>query len=118
MTAPEGYTRPQIALHWIAALLMLQQCMFNDAISITWSAVTNGMDSAFNPLVLADVAGGALVLVLALWRLPIKAGHGAPEMMGDSALHRAPVALHVVGVLYHHLVLRDGLFSRMRRAEG
>ena len=28
------------------------------------------------------------------------------------------VALHVVGALYHHFVLKDGLINRMRRAEG
>lgn len=89
MTAPKGYTRLQIALHWIAALLILQQYLFKDAISTAWDAVTKGMESAFNPLVLAHVAGGALVLVFALWRLSIKAGRGTPEMVGDSPLQRA-----------------------------
>ena len=29
----------------------------------------------------------------------------------------ALVALHVVGAVYHHFVLKDGLINRMRRAE-
>ena len=30
----------------------------------------------------------------------------------------ALIALHVVGAVYHHFVLQDGLINRMRRAEG
>lgn len=162
MPSPKGYTRLQIALHWIAALLIVQQYLFKDAISAAWEAIEKGTESAFDPLVLAHVAGGALVLVFALWRLSIKARRGVPEMVGDSALQRglarlthlglyalmilmpvsgatawfggvavaaqghnilkvvllALVALHVVGALYHHFVLKDGLIQRMARAEG
>lgn len=89
MTAPKGYTRLQIALHWIAALLIVQQYLFKDAISGAWEAATKGVESAFNPLVLAHVAGGALVLLFALWRLSIKARRGASAMVGDSATQRA-----------------------------
>lgn len=96
MSAPKGYTRLQIALHWIAALLIVQQYLFKDAISAAWDAATKGLESAFNPLVLAHVAGGALVLLFALWRLSIKARRGAPAMVGDSAMQRALAkAVHV-----------------------
>lgn len=162
MTTPTGYTRLQIALHWIAALLIVQQYLFKDAISTAWEAATKGLESPFNPLVLAHVAGGALILIFAIWRLSIKAGRGAPGVVGDSAMQRmlakathlglyalmilmpvsgsvawfggvavaaqghnilkilllALVALHVVGAVYHHFVLKDGLINRMRRAEG
>lgn len=33
MPAPKGYSHLQIALHWIAALLIVQQFVFKDAIS-------------------------------------------------------------------------------------
>lgn len=89
MTAPAGYTRLQIALHWIAAVLILQQYVFKDAISAAWEAIGKGEETAFSPLVLAHVAGGAMVLVFALWRMSIKARRGAPPMVGDSAVQRA-----------------------------
>jgi cytochrome b561 len=89
MTAPTGYTRVQIALHWIAALLILQQYVFKDAMSAAWEAFGDGLEIAFDPLVLAHVAGGALVLVFALWRLSIRARRGAPAIVGESGLQRA-----------------------------
>jgi len=89
MTDPKGYSRLQIALHWLAALLIVHQYLFKDAISAAWDAAVKGMESAFNPRVLAHLAGGALVLVFALWRLSIRAGRGAPETLGDSAVQRA-----------------------------
>lgn len=89
MPAPKGYTRLQIALHWIAALLIVQQYLFKDAISAAWEAATKGLESAFNPLVLAHVAGGGMVLLFALWRVSIRARRGAPDVAGDSAIQRA-----------------------------
>lgn len=38
MTSPSGYTRLQIVLHWFAALLILQQYVFKDAIAAAWDA--------------------------------------------------------------------------------
>lgn len=104
MPSPKGYSRLQIALHWIAALLILQQFLFEDAIASAWDAFTKGLESAFDPLVLAHVAGGALVLVFALWRLSIRAGRGAPEMVGDSALQRTLAKVTHVG-LYALMIL-------------
>lgn len=49
MSEPNGYTRLQIALHWISALLILQQYLLKDAISSAWNAFTKGVDAAFGP---------------------------------------------------------------------
>ena len=161
MSTPSGYSRVQIMLHWIVALLIAQQFLFKDAISNAWDAARAGTETSFDPLVAAHIVGGALVMVFALWRLTIKARRGAPAAVGDSAVQRALarvthagfyllmilmpasgaaawfggveaaasvhsllkvvllalVALHVVGALYHHFVLKDGLLHRMRRAE-
>ena len=38
MPSPKGYTRLQIALHWGAALLIVQQYLFKDAIAAAWDA--------------------------------------------------------------------------------
>lgn len=161
MATVTGYTRLQIALHWIAALLIVQQYLFKDSIATAWAAIANGMQSSFNPLVLAHVTGGVLILLFALWRLLIKARRGVPALVGQSAAQRvlakathvglyalmvllpvsgavawfggvevaaqghnifkfallALIALHVIGALYHHFVVRDGLIDRMWKAE-
>jgi cytochrome b561 len=57
--------------------------------SAAWEAFGDGLEIAFDPLVLAHVAGGALVLVFALWRLSIRARRGAPAIVGESGLQRA-----------------------------
>lgn len=65
-TAPTGYSRLQIALHWLAFLLIAQQYLFKDAISAAWDRIGEGLEAGFDPLVLAHVASGALVMTLAL----------------------------------------------------
>ena len=104
MVAPTGYSRLQIALHWGAALLIVQQYLFKDAIAAAWDAAAKGMEIAFNPLVLAHVAGGALVMLFALWRLSIRARRGAPAMVGDNAMQRALAKAAHVG-LYALMIL-------------
>ncbi len=104
MPSPKGYTRLQIALHWGVALLIVQQYLFKDAIAAAWDAAAKGMEIAFNPLVLAHVAGGALAMLLALWRLSIRARRGAPAVVGDNAAQRALAKAAHVG-LYALMIL-------------
>ncbi|MEI4263690.1 hypothetical protein [Roseovarius sp. D0-M9] len=58
-TAPTGYSRLQIALHWIVFALIAQHYLFKDTMSATWDRVIEGLEVRFDPLVLAHVAGGA-----------------------------------------------------------
>ena len=104
MAAPTGYTRTQIVLHWIVALLILQQYVFKDAMSAAWDAFGDGLESAFDPLVLAHVAGGILVLVFTLWRLAIRARRGVPAMVGESAVQRMLAKVTHLG-LYALMIL-------------
>lgn len=104
MPTPKGYTRLQISLHWIAALLVVQQYLFKDAIGAAWDAMAKGLETAFDPLVPFHVAGGALVLLFALWRLSIMARRGAPTMVGDSAAQRALARVTHLG-LYALMIL-------------
>lgn len=162
MPAPTGYSRTQITLHWIVLVLIAQQYLFHDAISEAWERIEEGAEMAFDPLVLAHVAGGGLVLILALWRLGLRARRGAPAPLESGKLQLliakithiglyavmilmpvsgsvawfggveaaaeghevlkvfllALVALHVLGAVYHQVVLRDETLARMRRAAG
>ncbi|WP_371054641.1 cytochrome b [Rhodosalinus sp. K401] len=160
--APAGYSGLQIALHWLVVALIAQQFILKDAMSTAWDRVTDGLEVGFDPLVLTHVAGGALVMIFAAWRLALRARRGVPRVIEASKLQGAlaklthvglyalmilmPVsgavawfgavdvaaqghnvmkivllaliALHIVGALYHQVVLRDETLARMRRAQG
>lgn len=78
MTHPAGNSGAQIALHWIVTLLVAGQYIFKDSITSAWDAIRQGTDYAVDPLILAHVAGGGLILVFILWRLALRLRHGAP----------------------------------------
>lgn len=78
MTTPKGYSATQIALHWGVAALIAGQYIFKDAIAGAWRAIRAGESYAFDPLILAHVAGGALILALIVWRLVLRLKRGAP----------------------------------------
>lgn len=78
MRNPEGYSGTQIVLHWIVALLVAGQYVFHESIVTAWDAIQKGADYAFDPLVLAHVASGALILIFVLWRLALRLKRGAP----------------------------------------
>jgi cytochrome b561 len=75
---PEGYSVTQIALHWAVAVLVAVQYIFKDAISGAWEAIRAGEDYAFDPLILAHVVGGGLILAFVAWRLVLRLRRGAP----------------------------------------
>ncbi len=79
MIQPKGYSLSQIRLHWIVAALIVVQYVFKEPMSVAWRAVVDGVEVGFNPLVLAHVAGGFLVLVFAIWRLALRLTRGAPK---------------------------------------
>lgn len=68
----------QIALHWAVAVLVAGQFFFKDAISRAWDAIRQGQSYAFDPLILAHVAGGSLILALVAWRVVLRLRRGAP----------------------------------------
>ncbi|MBO6886136.1 MAG: cytochrome b/b6 domain-containing protein [Marivita sp.] len=75
---PEGYSVTQIALHWAVAVLVAAQYIFKDAISGAWEAIRAGEDYAFDPLILAHVVVGGLILAFVAWRLVLRLRRGAP----------------------------------------
>lgn len=73
-----GYSRTQIALHWAVAALVAAQYIFKDGIVGAWAAIGQGETLAFDPLVMAHVAGGGLILALVVWRLVLRLRRGVP----------------------------------------
>ena len=84
-TAPQGYSATQIALHWAVAVLVAGQYVFKDAISGAWDAIRAGETFAFDPLILAHVAGGALILAFVGWRLVLRLTRGVPAAPRERA---------------------------------
>lgn len=96
MRNPEGYSGTQIVLHWIVALLIAGQYFFHESIVMARDAIQKGADYAFDPLILAHVAGGALILIFMLWRLALRLKRGAPPPPENE-----PASLKVVSHVAH-----------------
>lgn len=79
MNQPKGYSLSQIRLHWIVAALIAAQYIFKEPIGEAWRAYVDGAAVEFNPLILAHVAGGFLVLMFVIWRLALRLTRGAPK---------------------------------------
>lgn len=95
--SPIGYSRGQIVLHWVAAVVIAAQFLLEDGISTAWRAFERGETFAFDPLILAHVAGGIIVLLLAVWRLGLRYARGVPDLpAGDPPLQR--LAAHITHI--------------------
>lgn len=78
MTKPAGYSRLQIILHWLIAVLIVAQYVFKDYISDAWAVFLKTGSSDFHPLIAAHVFGGILILILLIWRLSMRFKRGVP----------------------------------------
>jgi cytochrome b561 len=99
------YSKLQISLHWLVALLVVAQFVFHDGIAGAWDGFLEGKPAGFNPLVMGHVVGGALILALVLWRVvirkrqgPVAPVAGTSKMMAQ-VTHLGHLALYAVLVL-------------------
>ena len=99
------YSKTQIILHWAVALLIGLQFLQSDYIGAAWRATKRGQEVAFDPLVLAHVAGGVLVLVLMLWRLVIALRSGPVAVVAGTTPMMALAAKAAHWGLYLVMVL-------------
>ncbi|MFP7570421.1 cytochrome b [Marivita sp. S2033] len=104
MAVSTSYSRTQIVLHWVVFALIAQQYLFKDAMSDAWQRLTEGGEAGFDLLVLAHVAGGALVFLLALWRLGLRSRHGVPAAIESSRVQGVIAKLTHLG-LYALMIL-------------
>jgi cytochrome b561 len=97
MPPPAGYSRAQIALHWIVFALIAAQFLLHEPIARAWAAVSAGEAAPFSPLVPLHVVTGLAILALVVWRLRLRATHGAPAPAADKspAQRRAAAAVRV-----------------------
>jgi cytochrome b561 len=75
---PQGYSRQQIILHWVVALLVVLQFVLHEGISDAYDIATDTGVYAFSAPVIGHITGGALILLLACWRLILRNDRGAP----------------------------------------
>ena len=95
-----GYSRLQIALHWVTVLLILWQFVANEAMGQAWRAFRQGAEVPTGPMVAAHIFAGAAILVIAFWRMVLRVTRGAPPApAGQSALLRG-ISAAVHGALY------------------
>jgi cytochrome b561 len=102
MTGPKGYSAAQIGLHWIIAVLIGLQFLFNEPIGEAFEQIEEGAVPAFSLLVWGHIAGGVVILLLVLWRVSLRLSRGVPASpdgtppllhMGAAAGHLALYAL-------------------------
>lgn len=96
MPAPTGYSKTQITLHWAVAILIVGQYVFKDSIASAWTGIRQGLPTDFDPLILAHVAGGILILAMVAWRLVLRLTRGAP-----AAPQNEPAALKALSAAAH-----------------
>ncbi|MBN2739821.1 MAG: cytochrome b/b6 domain-containing protein [Rhodobacteraceae bacterium] len=83
MSNVSGYSKTQIGLHWLVVLLLVPQFLLDDAMGHTFHQMARG--SAVTPdfLTYLHIGVGVTILVLAAWRLILRATQGAPEPPHD-----------------------------------
>lgn len=103
MSSPVHYTRTQKALHWVTAAVIVVQFVFHESMAEAWDRIEDGLTVAFDPLVMAHVAGGFAVLAFAVWRIALRASRGAPVPQGSPVVQRAAhwghIALYAVMIV-------------------
>lgn len=104
MPQPTGYSRTQIRLHWVIAGLIFFQLIFGEEMGRAWRAVENGTVPDMGTWVWAHIVVGIAVLVLAVWRIYVKATRGVPAAPPsaawmETAAKYGHLALYVVMVL-------------------
>jgi cytochrome b561 len=105
--APAGYSKLQIRLHWLVALLIVFQIVGHDGIEEAFDAYMDGGVPGGFDLVLAwaHVASGFCIWLFALWRLWLRFTRGVPAHPATSSKLDvyASNAVHIV--LYGLLLL-------------
>lgn len=78
MAQPQGYSRLQITLHWVVAVLVVLQIVLHEGIADAYDIAEETGVYAMSAPVIGHIIGGALILLLACWRLILRHERGAP----------------------------------------
>jgi len=100
MPTPQGYSRLHIILHWLVAVLIVPQFLFNDAIGEAFDAGLEGEQIASSVLVPLHVATGVAILLLVIWRIALRLKNGVPAAPADESAAQKLVAALTHWALY------------------
>jgi cytochrome b561 len=73
-----GYTTLQIVLHWATVVLVVLQFLFHEGIVMAFDRGLETGTMAFTGAAVAHMAGGAVILGLAMWRLLLRSERPSP----------------------------------------
>jgi cytochrome b561 len=96
MAQATGFSRTQIALHWLIAVLVILQFVFHDSVVGAFDAALEGKVPDMTALVWGHLIGGTAILLLVLWRLRVRMTRGVPALPDGS-----PVWLVIASRLGH-----------------
>lgn len=84
-SAPKSYSLLQKALHWVVALIIIEQLFLGESMTDAWRAFSRGGDlTGFSsPVVVFHIWGGLSVIAFAAWRLLLRRTRGVPEEPKD-----------------------------------
>ncbi|OIQ67198.1 cytochrome b562 [mine drainage metagenome] len=105
MSVPMGYSRRQIGLHWLVALILVPQFFLHDDIKAAWRAIRKGLDYNHTTWVTFHVYAGIVILALMLWRLSIRVMRGVPRPPEEESAMMKMVATGTHWLLYLLLIL-------------
>ncbi|RME14185.1 MAG: cytochrome b [Alphaproteobacteria bacterium] len=96
MTKPKGYSRLQIALHWLTVILLAAMFLNEDPIKEAFRSLMRTGTFTQTPLVAAHIFGGLTVLALAAIRFAIKLRRGSPPLPENESplLQRIAIGTH------------------------
>lgn len=83
---PTTYSRAQVALHWIIAVLILCQYLFSEPMEAAWRAWRRDGAAEGSTGATLHVVFGLTVLALAVLRVAIRLRRGAPAVPPDHPL--------------------------------
>ncbi len=78
MPVTQGYSRRQIALHWIIALLILTMFFSGEVIHEFGHVLRDNPNATPSLGVPAHIFAGVAILLLAIWRIYLRVTRGAP----------------------------------------
>jgi cytochrome b561 len=84
MAQAAGFSRTQIALHWLIAVLVILQFVFHESVVGAFDAALEGKVPDMTALVWGHLIGGTVILLLVLWRLQVRMTRGAPALPDGS----------------------------------